>query len=427
MFSTDILALIVFLFCIILFVIDRLPMATTAILGCVLMVVFNLCSFSSAFGQFASSTVILLISIFVVSSAISETGLAGRLGSLVLNIAKNDERRIMVVAYFSAALFSMFLSNATVLAIYIPIIMGIGARDRRIQPMNLIMPVALGCNMGGISTLVGSTQQMTAHGLIEEAGLSWDVFSFTPFGGILITTGLLYTLFIGYPLGKRIWGGREADPALAAHAENRNHHREYDKKKAPMVAVIFIAMVVCYITKIVPTAIAASGAALLCIITGCVSQDRAVSQINWNIVGRLGGCLGLAKALDAAGSIQRLANFAGGILGEDFSPFLLFAIAVLAVQVFSLFISNSTAVLVVLPIVISLAPSMGLNISSYAMGIAVGSSIGMCCPLSGSTLGIAMVAGYRFRDFLRYGLLFDILGYLLILIFIPMLFPLVLA
>ena len=54
-------SLIIFILCIILFVIDKLPMATTAILGCAVMVIAGVCDFKTAFGQFASSTVILTI------------------------------------------------------------------------------------------------------------------------------------------------------------------------------------------------------------------------------------------------------------------------------------------------------------------------------------------------------------------------------
>lgn len=78
---TDIVSLVIFLFCIVLFVWDKLPMATTAILGCVLMVIFNVCSFSVAFGQFASSTVILTIGVMIIGSAIAETGLAETVGN----------------------------------------------------------------------------------------------------------------------------------------------------------------------------------------------------------------------------------------------------------------------------------------------------------------------------------------------------------
>mgnify|MGYP003297769123 CR=1 FL=1 len=84
------LSLIIFIFMIGVFVWDKLPMATTAILGCSLMVIFGLCSFSTAFGQFASSTVILTIGVMIIGAAISETGLAKVIGKWIIKISKNS-------------------------------------------------------------------------------------------------------------------------------------------------------------------------------------------------------------------------------------------------------------------------------------------------------------------------------------------------
>ena len=64
--TVSVISLIIFVVCIVLFVWDKLPMATTAILGCVLMVIFGVCDFKTAFGQFASSTVILTIGFIVI-------------------------------------------------------------------------------------------------------------------------------------------------------------------------------------------------------------------------------------------------------------------------------------------------------------------------------------------------------------------------
>lgn len=114
------------------------------------------------------------------------------------------------------------------------------------------------------------------------------------------------------------------------------------------------------------------------------------------------------------------------------TPFVLFAILVLIAQLTSLFISNSTAITVTLMIVIAIANSgatgslAGLNVTAYAMGIVLGSSMGASCPLSGSTWGISMAAGYKFRDYFKYGVGIDVLSYLVILVMVPLLMGLTL-
>lgn len=417
----DILSLIIFAVCIILFIWDRLPMATTAILGCVLMVVFGVCDFKTAFGQFASSTVILTIGVMIIGASISQTGLAEAIGAWIVKVSRGSEIKLIIGTYLVSAVMSAFLTNSAVLAIFIPIIMGLTAANKNLKAKNLIMPIAFGCVIGGASTLVGSTQQMTAQGLLEESGARlFKTFDFSLVGGILVVVGLIYCLTVGRKLGNKIWGNRTEESEYEIDAVAA----EYSKTKMIVVAVIFAATVVLYITEWLPLAITSSLAALLCIITGCITQKKAIAAVNWNIVGRLAGCLGLAKALEAAGGTVLIADAFQKLVGDSLSPFALFAILVLLVQVVSEFMSNSTAILVVLPIVLAISPQLGLNPYTFALGITLASGVALSCPLASSTLGMSMTVGYKFKDYFKYSIWFDILAYVIIIITVPLIYGL---
>ena len=419
----DLLSIIIFVFCIALFIWDKLPMATTAILGCALMVICGVCNFSTAFGQFASSTVILTIGVMVIGAAISETGLAAAIGKWIVGISKGSETKLIIGTYIVSALMSAFLTNSAVLAIFIPIIMGLSSADNDMDAKNLIMPIAFGCVIGGSATLVGSTQQMTAQGLLEESGARlFKTFDFSLVGGILLILGLIYVLTIGRKLGQRIWGSRNE---VSEYEENaKGKAPETNKTKMWIIAVIFAFTVVFYITEWIPLAVTSTTAALLCIITGCITQKKAITSVNWNIVGRLAGCLGLAKALDAAGGTQLIADTFQKLVGNSLSPFLLFAILVFAVQFFGEFMSNSTTILIVLPIVMAIAPQLGLNPYTFALGITLASGMTLSCPLASSTLGMSMTVGYHFNDYFRYSIWFDLLAYITVIVSVPLIYGL---
>ena len=180
--GVDVISLIIFAACIVLFIIDKLPMGTTAILGCVAMVIFGVCDFKTAFGQMASSTVVLTIGVMMIGAAISETGLASAVGGWIIKISRGSETKLIVGTYIVSSLMSAFLTNSAVLAVFIPIIMGLSLSGE-IKGKNLIMPIAIGCILGGTATLVGSTQQMTAQGLLEDAGVRlFKIFDITGAG-----------------------------------------------------------------------------------------------------------------------------------------------------------------------------------------------------------------------------------------------------
>jgi len=359
----------------------------------------------------------------VVGAAIAETGLAETIGKWIIRISKGSEIKLIAGTYLVSAALSAFLTNSAVLAIFIPIIMGLSKSNERIKAKNLIMPIAYGCVIGGASTLVGSTQQMTAQGLLEENGLRlFKTFDFTLVGGVILVLGLLYCLFVGRKLGEKIWGSRADDDSV--DVDVKPDKENYSKAKMIIMALIFAATVVFYITEWIPLAITSTSAALLCIVTGCITQKKAVLSVNWNIVGRLAGCLGLAQALSAAGGTALVTKGFNALVGDSISPFILFCVLVFLVQFTSEFISNSTAILIVLPIVIAIAPGMGLNTYAFALGITLASGVALSCPLASSTLGMSMSVGYRFNDYFKYSIIFDIVSYITIIVLVPMIYGL---
>ncbi|HHW94143.1 MAG TPA: hypothetical protein GX734_06560 [Clostridiaceae bacterium] len=94
--SSALLSLIIFGLFFLLFIWDKLPMATSAILGCVVMVILGLSDFSTAFGQFSSTTVILLIGVMVVGSALVETGVAAAFGRIMTKYSHNMRRLLLL-------------------------------------------------------------------------------------------------------------------------------------------------------------------------------------------------------------------------------------------------------------------------------------------------------------------------------------------
>ena len=141
-------------------------------------------------------------------------------------------------------------------------------------------------------------------------------------------------------------------------------------------------------------------------------------------MGRLAGCLGLGRALEAAGGTELISQGFQYVVGSELSPFVLFCILVFLVQFTSEFMSNSTAILIVIPIVLSIAPQFQLNTYTFALGITLASGIPSSCPLASSTMGMSMSAGYRFNDYFKYGFPLSLIMYLIIIALVPAMYRL---
>lgn len=439
--SDGAMSLIIFGFCIVLFVSEKLPMATTAILGSALMVVFGVASFADVFGQFASSSVILVISVMVVGQAMFDTGLARLIGSGILRLTGNSEKRILLIATTVCSLISAFMSNVATLAMFISVLYNLNTQRQRVDLRNLLLPVAMGSVVGGVCTLIGSAPQMVAQGLLEEAvGKGLGFFDYAIVGIFLVIALVIYVYFIGYPLGKRIWGNRAlSEEELAeigameqsASLEQSRYdgetpaQRKRRRTKMWIMAVIFVLMGIFFFLEPVPIAIVGALAALACIVTGCINQKEALKRISWSSVGKLAGCLGIMQAVNKSGGGKLIAQAVFAVIGYEIPPELLFILMCALTMLLSEFLTNSTAVLIVLPMAISVAPEMGLNIHSFAMGITLASSVALATPLSCTPLTMITGYGYRFRDYVKYSLPLDLIQLILIIVLVPLFFPLV--
>ena len=417
-------ALIIFVIFVIICIWDKLPMATTAIAACALMVICGASNFSTAFGQYAASSMVLLLGIMVVGAGMTESGVAQAIAGIVTKYSKSDERKIIAIAYIISYALSAFMATSSVLAMFMAILFGMNSKDGKINHRNLIMPILVSSIFGGISTLVGSTQQVFANGLIEPLGYQFKVFDFLPTGLILGVIGFVYCVFFGYKRGKKIWGDREDDGTVEMTAAPTT---EINKRKFYTMVGIMVFMVVGFVTEFISAAMTATVAGVLCIVTGCVTQKKAISSINWNVLGRLGGVLGLSKVLTAAGTIDLMSGWVQNLIGTNMSPWILFAVCVLLAQLLSMVLFNSTAILLVLSFVLTLVEPMGLNPVAFAFGITMGASVVFSSPLAGTSNQMTMAAGYKFKDFIRYGLPLDIAGYIALVVFVPLFFPLTLG
>lgn len=417
----DILSLVIFGICIVLFFVEKLPQASIAILGCALMVVCGVCPLNTAFGQFASSTIVLMIGVMIIGAAISETGLANIIGNFVLKVSNYSETRLIIYSYLVSAIMSAFLTNSAVLAIFIPIIYAAAQKNSNVNVKRVIMPITMGCILGGAATLSGSTQQLVTQGLLESYNIkTFRMFDLTPVGGVLIVIGLVYCLTFGKMIANKIWRDKQENEINVSAEEKKP-----SKVKIIIVSVIFVITVFFYITEFIPLALTSTFSALCCIFSGCITQKKAIKSVNWDIIGRYGGFLGMAKALDYSGGSALLSNGLASFLGESTSPFLILVLVILVTKLISEFMSPSAALLITLPFVFSIAEITGLNIFTYALAATFASATALSTPLASTTLGMSMSVGFSFKDYFKYYFTFDVITFFALIGIILAFYPLV--
>ena len=152
-----------------------------------------------AFSGFSSTSVIMMVGLFVVGGAIFQTGLAKMISSKLMRLAGNSETRLFVLVMAVTSLMGAFVSNTGTVAIMIPIVVSM-AMSAKMNPSRLLMPLAFASSMSGMMTLIGTPPNLVINEeLIKNGYQGLGFFTFLPVGIICAVVGTLLLL----PLSKK--------------------------------------------------------------------------------------------------------------------------------------------------------------------------------------------------------------------------------
>ena len=191
------LVLAILLLAVFLFVTEKLRMDLVALLVLSLLAVTQLVSPAQALAGFSNSAVVTVWAMFIISGGLSVTGIANILGRQVLRMAGTGEARLIAVIMITAGVLSAFMNNVGVAAMMLPVVIDIARRTKR-PASRLLMPLALGSLLGGLTTLIGTPPNLLVSEALVDYGLApFGLLDFTPIGLTLMAAGILYVTLIG--------------------------------------------------------------------------------------------------------------------------------------------------------------------------------------------------------------------------------------
>jgi len=189
--------LIVLFAMVVLFLTEKLPIDLTAFLGLVVLIFTGYVTADQAFSGFASSAVITMLSIFIVSAALMNSGVADAAAVWIHRLVGNREIALLVTIMLTAGVVSAFMPNIAATAVLMPTVAGL-SRKSGISPAKLFMPLSFGAILGGGTTLIGTPPNIIAGSVLSDRGLhTFSLFDFTPVGLIVLAIGVIYMVTIG--------------------------------------------------------------------------------------------------------------------------------------------------------------------------------------------------------------------------------------
>lgn len=195
--------------------------------------------------------------------------------------------------------------------------------------------------------------------------------------------------------------------------------------KAWVAGLIMLLTVGLMVFDVFDAVIAVLIGAVLMIITGCLrNMDDAYGKMNFESIVLVAAMLPMATALEKTGGMKLISNTLIDMLGSYGSYGVLIGIYLLTV-VFGQFVSNTATAVLFAPIAMNAALLMDANPLTFMMAVAAAAGMAFATPIASPTNSLVLTAGgYKFMDFVRVGVPLQVIMFIVMMIVIPLLFPL---
>ena len=173
--------------------------------------------------------------------------------------------------------------------------------------------------------------------------------------------------------------------------------------------LILLVVIGLMVSGVIPNVQAALIGCILMGAFGCIDFESAYRSIDWKTIVLIVGMLPFPIALSRTGGVE-MASIAITSITSGFGLFGVLMVIFLATSLLGLFISNTATAVLMAPIALSVAERLGISPYPFAMVVALAASTAFMTPVSSPVNTLVMTpGGYRFMDFVRFGVPFSIL------------------
>jgi len=180
-----------------LFTTEKFPVDITSMLIMITVIISGLVTPAQGVSGFSNTATITVLCMFILSAGIEKTGVIHKIGNFVFGFIKNSELLQIIIIALIIAPLSGFINNTAAVAIFLPMVLKLSNKSKT-PATKLLIPLSYIAMLGGTLTVIGTSTNILANSILEEAFLpGFTMFEFTKIGFIVLVIGILYFLFIG--------------------------------------------------------------------------------------------------------------------------------------------------------------------------------------------------------------------------------------
>lgn len=433
-------------------VLDALPLPVVALLPIILFPIFNISSIKEVTKSYSDSIIFLFMGGFFLGIAIEKWNLHKRIALGIINITGTNGNRIILGFILATGFLSMWLSNTATTMMMFPIAMSVihvieinqqAGHNIRNFSLTLMLSIAYASNFA-LGTIIGTPPNVAYVNYISDKfnyniGFTDWMIVFTPLTIVLLF--MLYWVLVKWLYPNNIKHSEKGNQFIKEEIENLGPLSLPEKR----VSIVFIITVLLWIFKDIinsfqkllvldDTIIAMMAAVSLFIVpSGKIVEEKKTQLLDWpdtkkmawGILILFGGGIALAKALEDAKLMEQFGQF---LASYSTGNTLLMIFIVTTASVFlSEVMSNVAQVIVMAPVISSVAISLHMDPLLLGIPMTLGASCASMLPMGTPPNAIVFASGHiKMKDMIKTGFVLNWVCIILITIFCYFLQPMIL-
>ena len=432
---------------------EAIPIPATALLPVALFPLLGVVSGKTVAGAYFNSVIFLFVGGFIMALAMERWNLHRRIALRIILSIGASPKRIILGFMVATAFLSMWISNTATTMMMVPIAMAIIFKLKETDSTNatsrfaigLLIGIAYSASIGGFATLIGTPPNLAFSKIFTTSFPNAPEISFARWMVFGLPSSVIF-LFIAWGILILMFARKSAN--LAPDREVfLSEYRKLGKTsyEERIVLILFVVLALLWLLRrdIDIAAFTIPGWSNIFSVPGFIddgtvaifisillflipSKNRrgerlmnweTAQRLHWGIVILFGGGFALAAGFKESGLSLWIANSLHGLQGV--SPILMVAVVCMTLTFLTELTSNTATTQIVLPLLASLSIAIGVNPLLLMIPATLSASCAFMLPVATPPNAIVFGSGeVKMGDMMRVGIIMNLVGVVLITIFI---------
>lgn len=401
------ICLLIFLLMAVLFFTNKIPMCFSSMIVLMLLVLTGCIDGKEAIATFGSTTVITMVSMYIIAAGLSRTQMINKISSTLLRVTNGSFTKVLATYVLATCILGQFVPSIVALfAMVYPLVDNV-CEKMGISPSKMIFPIAIASVCTSFIIIpIGpyAADYVMLNGYLESYGWTKTAFTIWTDTPALFITGVVTLLLAIFVIPKFL-----PDKPEAATDTLKRRRSANQEPLSPMREFlgygVFVVVIICLMAGLSSWKVTMIGA-IVTVASGVLTSQEAIDNMGMDTILLYVGVVVLGNALSETGAAEMLGGAFAGVLGSTTNGYVIGAAVYVVAFIMTSVLYNRAVTMVLYPLAIMTCVTMNIDPRGPMILCSIASMSSLITPMATAVVPMAMTTGgYSAKTMFKVGLI----------------------